>query len=48
MSNYIQSNQVVTLPAPNVASLTNLIYEADSGKILMLGAQTAIQTFTLP
>ena len=48
MSNYIQSNQVVILPAPGAASLTNLIYETDSGKILLLGAQTAIQTFTLP
>jgi hypothetical protein len=48
MSNYIQSNQVVALPAPLLASLTNLIAKADSGKILTLGPQTAIQTFTLP
>lgn len=47
MPNYIQSNQVVQLPAPAAAS-TNLISVSDSGKILMLPAQTAIQTFTLP
>lgn len=48
MSNYIQSNQVVVLPAPVLASTANLISESDSGKILILGVQTAIQTFTLP
>ena len=48
MSNYIQSNQMVRLPVPLVATLTNLISESDSGKILILGVQTAIQTFTLP
>ena len=48
MSNYIQSNQVVRLVTPAAASLLNLIRTADSGKILILGAQTAAQTFTLP
>ena len=47
-SNYIQSNQTITLAAPLAASLTNLIQEADSGKVLILPSQTAIQTFTLP
>ena len=48
MSNYIQSNQMVRLASPLLASTTNLISESDSGKILILGVQTAIQTFTLP
>ena len=48
ISNYIQSNQVTTLAAPLAASLTNLIAEADSGKILILPAQGFAQTFTLP
>ena len=47
-SNYIQSNQTITLAAPLAASLTNLIQEADSGKVLILPSQNAIQTFTLP
>ena len=48
MSNLIQSNQVVLLPSPALASTTNLISASDSGKILILETQTAIQTFTLP
>ena len=48
MSNHIQSNQMVRLASPLLASTTNLISESDSGKILILGVQTAIQTFTLP
>ena len=47
-SNYIQSNQVITLPSPLAASLTNLIYEADSGEVLILPSQGFAQTFTLP
>ena len=48
ISNYIQSNQVITLASPLAASITNLISEADSGKILILPAQGFAQTFTLP
>ena len=46
MSNLIQSNQVITLPA--VASITNLISATDSGKIVIIPTQLAAQTFTLP
>ena len=48
MTSYIQSNQVVNLGAPLLALLTNKIHKADSGKIFILGVQTAIQTFVLP
>lgn len=48
MSQYIQSNYMVNLPSPAVASLLNTISATDSGKTIVVLAQTAIQTFTLP
>lgn len=44
MSNYIQSNQVVTLP--NQAAIT--VNAADSGKTLLVPAQGAASVITMP
>jgi hypothetical protein len=48
MSVNIQSNYVKSLPNPLAAATTYVISTEDSGKILYLPVQTAIQTFTLP
>ena len=47
MSNYIQSNQVVTLPVGGVGGVFS-ISSNDSGKLLLLPTQSVAQTITMP
>ena len=47
MSNYIQSNQVVTLPVGGAGGAFS-ISSNDSGKLLLLPTQNVAQTITLP
>ena len=48
MSTNLQTNYTVNMSQPAVASLLNTISELDSGKTIIVLAQAAIQTYTLP
>ncbi len=48
MSSNLQTNYMVNMSQPLLASLLNTVSELDSGKTIVILAQTAIQTHTLP